>query len=118
VGGRVWRTWPDLPETVLAFVADAAQTSVADLVYALAEANVPAGFIVVERDFDDESVGRSGVLWHLRSAKETRMIPLANVIAAFRARYHTCEVEDHGGALLIHAGAAGAVGQFDQTNRG
>lgn len=104
-----------LPETVPAFVAEAAQTSVADLAYALAEASIPAGFVVFEGDFDDQSIGQSGVLWHLRSEKETRTVPLETVVAAFRARHPGYEVEDRSGALLIRANSIGFVPLLDEA---
>lgn len=100
---------PGVPDPVPSFLADAARTSVADFVCALAEAGVPAGFVLVEGDFDDEAIRRSGIAWHLRAAKDTRTIPLGNVVAAFRERYPAYEVEDRDGALVVRASVLGVV---------
>jgi len=95
------------------FVADAAETSVADFAQALAEARVPAGFVAFdsdffESDFDGGAYERGRRLWHRLSLDEHELalqIQLESAVLSFRGRHRAYDVEERDGVLLIRARA-------------
>ena len=94
-----------LPANAPRFLADAAQTSVADFAYGLAEARISAGFLAFDNDFLEPG----GTLWHRRPMDDAGQVPLETALNIFRTRYPMYDVKDRDGVLLIRARAFGVV---------
>ena len=88
-----------LPDQVPRFVADAAEASVSDFAYALAEARLPGGVVAFERDFERGS----GTLWQRRSTEEAAGVPLREVVTSFRRRHARYDIEEREGVMLVRA---------------
>ena len=88
-----------LPDDVPAFVAAAAERSVGDFAYALAEARVSAGFVSVEGDFEHAS----GTLWHGRTTDQALGVPFQEALTSFRSRHPRYDIEEREGVLLVRA---------------
>jgi hypothetical protein len=113
-----------LRDSVPQFLAEAAQTSVADLAQALAEAGIPAGFIAFDSDFlvrdrDGEEEERAPTLTRrYRPSPEAPQVPLVDVMAAFKTRYPAYDSEKRDGVLLVRARALGVVRPLEQVRVG
>src|SRR5258706_442411 len=91
---------PSLPDTVPSFVGEAAEISVADFAYALAEARISAGFVGAYSDiFKERGFQRSATVWRDRSREDQREIPLEAAINIFRSRQPRYDVETREGLL-------------------
>ena len=84
-----------LPDDVPDFVAAAAERSVGDFAYALAEARFPAGVVAFESD------SRPPVATSYRSSGDDAVVPLEVALGLFRSRHPTYEVEEQDGVLVV-----------------
>jgi len=95
-----------LPENVPRFVGEAAETSVADFAYGLAEARISAGFVGSYSDFFKEGAfhfPRAEAIWQDRSREKGEEIPLQAAVNILRSRQTRYDVEAREGLLIVRA---------------
>ena len=95
-----------LPENVPRFVGEAAEISVADFAYALAEARISAGLVGSYGDFFKEGAfhfPRADAIWQDRSREKAEEIPLHAAVNIFRSRHPRYDVDAREGLFLVRA---------------